>query len=615
MPYKSEIRIAGGVPTLYIDGRPFPAAAYMSYLDERADYNRFAEAGYKIFTFPVYFAGRTINVLTDISPFRRGIYDSEENPDYTEVDRELSRIVRAYPDACIIPRVNIAMPLWWEEQNPSELNRLDNGGERSSFPFCRESFSSLIWRKTADRLLRQFIDHIGETPYASNIAGYHIASGGTEEWFHFGSPLGGLGECAERGYLRFISEKYPGDADMIKELPSFKIYNNGGKRISDVNIIRFLEYTGETVADSICHFAAVVKSKTDRRLIVGSFYGYTLEITDARFGTHALNRLLKCPDIDFLSSPASYMNGRAPGIDHACMSVLDSIKLHGKLFFTENDIRTYLTRPLRECRPDACRTGTYQGGVWEGPASPEVSLWVIRNCFARNLTHGTGQWWFDMWGGWYADDPIMADMKAFLRISEAALQDSNRSSVAEVAVIASEESYRYTNPLEGSVFRQNYMSRLPLGLAGAPYDIYDLNDMDKLPERIKIVVFLNLTGCEETAAAFCRSHPEKTILFTGSEGSDTQNTRYSAGQLTTGILRGTYKEAGVHIYIETDDVVHVCENYIAVHAATAGLKTLCLKKRSNILPLLPETPAFTDIIIRFDSMLYETRIFRIDPAG
>ncbi len=220
-----------------------------------------------------------------------------------------------------------------------------------------------------------------------------------------------------------------------------------------------------------------------------------------------------------------------------------------------------------------------------------------------------------MWGGWYADDPIMADMKAFLRISEAALQDSNRSSVAEVAVIASEESYRYTNPLEGSVFRQNYMSRLPLGLAGAPYDIYDLNDMDKLPERIKIVVFLNLTGCEETAAAFCRSHPEKTVLFTGSEGSDTQNTRYSAGQLTTGILRGTYKEAGVHIYIETDDVVHVCENYIAVHAATAGLKTLCLKKRSNILPLLPETPAFTDIIIRFDSMLYETRIFRIDPAG
>ncbi len=610
--HTSEIRLHGGVPTLFIDERPYPAAAYMSYLDERARYSDFIGAGYKIFTFPVYFAGRSINVLTEISPFRHGIFDSQDCSDYSKVDRELKQITDECPDACIFPRVNIAMPQWWEDKNPSELNRLDNGGEALSFPYCRESFSSLLWRETADRLLLKFIDHIESTPYSSNIVGYHIASGGTEEWFHFGSPRGGMGECAERGYLRFIADKYPGDADKIKKLPSFDVYKNGVKRITDLNIIRFLEYTNYIVADSICHLAGTIKAKINRRLVVGSFYGYILELTDARFGTHALSRVLRCSDIDFLSSPSSYMNGRSPGIDPANMSVLDSIKLHGKLYFTENDNRTYLTRPLDECRPNACKEGTYRGGVWEGPADRNISLWILRSCFARNLTHGIGQWWFDMWGGWYADTAIMADMKAYLKIAAAALHDTNRSSIAEIAVIASEESYRYTNPLDPSVAKQNYMNRLPLGLAGAPYDIYDILDIEALPERFKIVIFLNIAGREEIVVNYCNTHPEKKVVFTGCDGTDTSNTVYTGDILTTSLLRKFYTEAGVHIYTDTDDAVHANENYIAVHAASAGVKTLRLKETSNIIPLLPEGQAFTNSTITAEFQQYETRLFKIN---
>lgn len=83
-----------------------------------------------------------------------------------------------------------------------------------------------------------------------------------------------MGECAERGYLHFITDKYPGDTDKIKGLPSFDVNKNGEKRITDNNIIRFLEYTNYIVDDSICHLAGTIKVKINRRLIVGSFYGY-----------------------------------------------------------------------------------------------------------------------------------------------------------------------------------------------------------------------------------------------------------------------------------------------------------------------------------------------------
>lgn len=217
-----------------------------------------------------------------------------------------------------------------------------------------------------------------------------------------------------------------------------------------------------------------------------------------------------------------------------------------------------------------------------------------------------------MWGGWYADTAIMADMKAYLKIAAAALHDTNRSSIAEIAVIASEESYRYTNPLDPSVAKQNYMNRLPLGLAGAPYDIYDILDIEALPERFKIVIFLNIAGREEIVVNYCNTHPEKKVVFTGCDGTDTSNTVYTGDILTTSLLRKFYTEAGVHIYTDTDDAVHANENYIAVHAASAGVKTLRLKETSNIIPLLPEGQAFTNSTITAEFQQYETRLFKIN---
>lgn len=482
----SSVKNHGGVPTLFVNDQPVNAAAYISYLDEHACYRDFSGAGYRMFSFPAYLGGRGINVHSGLKPFRKGIFDRKGEPDFTGFDKEVNQILEASRDALIFPRISLMMPEWWENENPDELNLLCDGTP------CRESFSSSVWRQDAGDMLVTLIDHIESSAYCDHIMGYHIAGGGTEEWVHFGNPLGGFGKPAVKGFAAFMREYYPEDMAGITGLPDYSLYETTEEWIDETvnkTLIRFLEYTNWIIADSICHFAALVKKKTQNRLVTGAFYGYTMELADARNGHYDLKQLLRCPDIDFLCAPNSYMKCRSQGQDWANMSVLDSVKLHGKLWLSECDSRTYLTRPLKEARPGICPEGTYVGGVWEGPASPEVSLWTLRRNFARNLITGTGQWWFDMWGGWFSDPAMLKELALYIEEGERALSDKNRESVAEVAVLVDESSYRYLNPTTPLPVHWAYMQRDSLGLTGAPYDIYDISDMENLPDRYKLVIF------------------------------------------------------------------------------------------------------------------------------
>lgn len=720
----SSVENQNGVPTLFVDGKPINAAAYISYLDEYACYEDFTKAGYRIYSFPTYFGGRGINVHSGLKPFRRGIFDSRETPDFTVFDQDVERILDACPDALIFPRICMMMPLWWEEENPQELNQLSDGS------FCRESFSSSKWRLDATDMLSRLIDHIETAPFKNNIMGYHIADGGTEEWVHFANPLGGFGIAARKGFLEFIETYHSDEAAEIHDLPNYDCYEEKMEFIDEKNdktLIRFLEYTNWIIADAICHFASFVKKRTKRRLVVGVFYGYTLELCDARHGHHDIKRILRCKDIDFLCAPNSYMRGREHGCDWANMSVLDSVKLHGKLWLAECDTRTYLTRPLKEARPWICKEGTYVGGVWEGPVSKDVSLWAIRKNFARNLIMGSGQWWFDMWGGWFSDDVMMKELSDYLIIANQALNDSKRESISEVAIIVDECSYRFLNPKCQLGNSWAYMQRYWLGFAGAPYDIYDISDIDKLSDRYKLVIFtlvvsdarcatgklkiflekLESRGCGVLFTYMPFSvvngefNPENTTRVTGfdivqydkilncdkkyiyikqnvnesdkqnSDESDNKNQFYLSNkiriagglefewtyeplhlsyiktdenmhsiaefsdgecavairkkgisesifaysalpELPPPLLRYIYKLCGIHSYCETGDAIFTGNNFIAIHAASEGVKILYLKENHIITKLFGDKKTFIDNKICMTMSKYETLLFRLD---
>ena len=587
----SEIKDCGGTPTLYINGEPHAAVAYMTYLEKFNEYDDFAEAGYRFFSVPVLFSGRWISITDGLTPFKKGIFDVKGAPDFSLFDEAVEKILEACPDAYIIPRVNISMPVWWEEENPDELNYKDGKA-------CRESFYSKKWRDDATAFLREFTQYVNSSKYAPHIVGYQIAGGNTEEWFHF-DMNGGYGKCAEESFKEFLAEYYP-DTEYTG-LPDISKIDRKGDYIDDEYLSRYIEFANFKVAEAISHFAQVVKEETGDNVVVGTFYGYTLEVTNSLQGNHALNYILQDANIDFICSPNSYIGTRNPDWDWTEMYPADSIRLHGKMCFQECDIRTHLTQVLSQKDPSTDPDGLLEAPVWHPRGSKYQSMNEIRRSFARQLIKGNALWWFDMWGGWYADEDIMAEMATYKSIYEQSITDADRSSKAEVAVFVDESAYKYLT--SGSLRGMFHDRRRELGLMGTPYDMYDVNDFEAVYGNYKAVILLSSakTANMEKALDICKTNGVPYIM-----------TSPLKDKFTVNELRAFCKTNGIHIYCETDDIVYVNENYICIYAVTAGEKTLDLGKERSVSELLGGTYKNETDTVTIEMQAGETRLFRLD---
>ena len=572
MTTTSRISNYGGVPTLFVNDEPQLGMAYITYYEERNRYLDFAQAGYKLYTFTTFFGDQTINESSWPAPMGGALFPAKGVFDPAPFEECVRHILEACPDAMIFPRVNMSLPRWWELENPDELN---DGGTPSHPEKRRACFSSRKWLAQTEALLRQFIRHIEASDYKDHIVAYQLASGGTEEWFSFDGK-GSQGPASRKLFV-----ERGGNPD---DLPAYHQF------LSDIN------------AENIIHLSGVAKEETQRRLAVGIFYGYTLECPYWQAPHHALGRILASANIDFLCSPASYRDTRAPGQDWCCITALDSLKLHGKAYFTELDIRTHLTKFMKECRPNACPPGTYEQPIWLGPKDPKVTEWILSAVIGRQLTHGTNSWWFDMWGGWYESPKLMAELAELRRIADDELHLTKRESIAEVGVFVDEAAYAHLEDgaISGPVC---YRSRKALGLAGAMYDIFLASDFMAVRKRFKLCVFLVpvMTDTVQAAIDVCQAERIPYIVHDTPEQD-----------LTTATLRKAYAAAGVHSWCDSDDSVNANENFLVIHTATAGRKMIRLPRPRTIRPLLPETADFTSDTIELDLQQFETRLFRLD---
>lgn len=542
----------GGVPTLFVNGEPCPAAAYMTYLEEYNNYAEFASAGYTLFSVPVLFSGRWISATELFKPFHAGMFDVKDEPDFATLDASVDRILAACPQALIFPRVNVSMPLWWIEENPDAV---DGTGKR-------ELLYAQKFRETAAEMLHAVIDHVNESDYAAHIVGYQLGGGNTEEWFHF-DMNGGYGKNAEQAFNAYLETYYPDCG--FSGLPDLTLLQGKGPYHKDAHLARYLEFASNAVADDICYLAAVAKQATGGNVVIGTFYGYSLEVTSSLQGTHALNTVLACDSIDFICSPNSYIGTRDMNTDWTEMYPADSLRLHNKICMQECDIRTHLTKPLYERAPEYDEGKNLNAPIWNGLENEAQSVSMIRKSFCRQLIKGNGFWWFDMWGGWYNSPTLLAEMRQMHEIYAGSLSAANRASVAEVGVFVDESAYKHLT--EGAIRGTAFNARQPLGYLGAPYDLYDVNDFESVYQKYKAIVFLSDCKTERMSKALALCRQNKIRYLTTSDVKKTFSVKE---------LRAFCKTQGVHIFCSSDDIVYVNENFIAIHAVTAGSKTLTL---------------------------------------
>jgi len=480
-----------GTPTLFINGKPHSGMAYAAYRPGVKVFRDFAEAGVDLFSFSATptEAGYGLSKTTWIAP---------DKYDFSQLDRRALMVLEADPEAFFFPRLYLHAPVWWSEKHPDDIVRYDPGNGKP-VPFVHSggkpapSWASAAWRRDTAEGLRRLIAHVQSAPYADRVIGYHLASGTTEEWMMWGANENQWVDYSPVNtalFRKWLQRRYrtidrlrrawddPEIAFETAAVPTKAQRSVAGFGALHVlpreqPVVDYYLYNSELVADTIAYFARVVKEAAGRERIVGVFYGYLLQLCGEQrqqnAGHLALENVLNCPDVDFLCSPTSYAFRRlgGEGTSHF-MSLLGSVKLHGKLWFDENDIRTSLS-------PGAA-------GGWGKPANVAGDILQQDKELANVLVNGTAQWWFDVGGNRYDTPELMKRLAGYVRNARTVL-GVDRSPVDQVAFVVDEDSLTYLRVAD-PLGRWLLVGQVPaLRRLGAPVGDYLAADLERIEDR------------------------------------------------------------------------------------------------------------------------------------
>lgn len=430
-PLRTEIADYRGEPTLYVNGQPRPLITYLHYGGERGELHaQAAAAGLKVYS--DWFGGSEAGDLGQVSS---GGYD------YGAFDAYFATVLDRVPDAYFLPHLGVVAPRWWQAEHPEECALYSTGARGPSSVF------SELWQQEMGEDLRRLIAHLRSAPYADRILGIIFYAGYTAEWQMWSTWeefCDDYSEPAHRAFRAWLREQYGDDAGLQAAWrdPEVTIETAAiascaerrgpgpflrdpaeGRRVIDLN-----RFNSEGTAAAIEHFASVAKEATEGEWIAGTYYGYMAAhgMRQQLTGHNALARILRCPDVDMLMAPNMYQY-RWLGGTSTFMSATESVKLHGKLWFDESDLRTYLSDPAAGCG----RTET-----------PEESVAVTWREFANVLTRRVAVGWYDMGGGWYSDEPMWECYRQQMPVAERAFARREPFD-ADVAVIIDEVSSDY----------------------------------------------------------------------------------------------------------------------------------------------------------------------------
>lgn len=591
---KTHIEYKNGKPFISVNGKLHYPLAYTTYFEECGRFSDFIKHDYKMFFINISFTKLSINTTSDFSPFYTGVFENDE-PDYSEFEGIVKEILKECPDALIFPRINIAMPEKWLEENIYETVETPNGN--------RESLFSDKFLNDGALLLKELVSHIRSTEYAENIAGYQVCGGLTQEWMPF-DYTGSFSEMGLKKFNKWLKEKY-GKTNTTLLTKNDLISPDFNETVS-----YYGEFYSEMTARTIEHFAKTLKECVNNEQIVGTFYGYNAFVNDILLGLHGLRFIIDSPFIDFFSSPCAYDNNRALGIDWGDMVANESLKIHKKLYFVECDIRTHLTKRMQSSRPgkypDDILLLTDNDGnktVWCGPPTKELSLSAIRKAYIHQLTKGSGVWWFDMWGGWYEDKDIMEDLKKMKEIAESSKnKNSDNYPETEVVMFIDEKAY-LNNPRQSEFCHSVNITRTEMGNSGIPFHLCMVEDAEKILSKYKFAIFTAPLPSEsgKNAVELCKKLNIPYLETT------TEKHYYKKTE-----LREILTLKGVHCYNTQDNVIYCGNGFLGIHTVNDGEVKITLPEKYKIQSLFgADEKEYETDVITLNMQKHDTSIFEL----
>lgn len=493
------MQLHGGAPALVINGRPHNGMAYAAYTPTSEVFRNFTEAGVDLYTF--------VATPTEAgTPRDRTCWTAPGKYDYSQLDERVDLVLKANPHAYFFPRLFLHAPRWWSEAHPDDvvLMETDKGElavyreQRSGDKPC-PSWTSAVWRRDTIEGLRRLIEHVETSPYAERCVGYHLASGTTDEWMAWGAndrEWVDYSSANVAAFRRWLQAKYNSIQrlrqawkDARVDFANAAIPRRAARASANLGVLRdpeqeqavldFYFFNSETVAETICDMAAAVKRFTAGKKFVGVFYGYVFALGGQErlqnAGHLALEQVAACPHVDFVCSPASKTFAKVGGEGTSYYFALaGSVRLHGKLWFEENDIRTSLT--------------PYPEGSWGRPANVAGDILQQNKELAHVFTSGAAQWWFDVGKNRY-DDPALMHRLAQLTKTASDVAKLDRSPVDQVAMVVDERSLCYVRPGDPMGALLLHRQLPDLSRIGAPVGHYLMSDLPRIQDR-KLFLFM-----------------------------------------------------------------------------------------------------------------------------
>lgn len=408
------------------------------------------------------------------------------------IDGRLRAILDADPDGYVMPRVVFVPARGWRREYPTDIATYSDGATGDP------SLTSVRFWQEAERSIESLIHHLCGYEWGSRIFGYHLERG---EWFQ-PADLGFDRSIANRDAFRdWLREKYQHNLVALRaawydasvqfhtaEIPPAPTRLQPNRAFYETRrercYVDFYEFTSQTTADRLIALARVVKRATENRALVSVCYGYTLEFGHPYSGHLALARVLACPQIDLLSGPPSYRD-RKLGEAASYPVPVGSLALHGKLWISEDDTKTFLAAPRQD--PD-----DFNPRFGDRSATEQAQMRSIGKALAR----GTGVNWMDLWGeGWLNDDNIWETLGTFTRNCQVTAQSGRPqglSDAPDVIALIDEESLLHLQRGEPFFRKLTNGLRDTLQRAGISYSVYLQSDLltGNFPVTAKLYLFL-----------------------------------------------------------------------------------------------------------------------------
>jgi hypothetical protein len=570
-PVRATVAMHHGRPTLFLNDTAVVPMVYaltdvpggrLSWEElPRRNILRFAEAGVRLFQLDV---------------FLEQLWEEGRPVDISLLRRQIAGVRDVVPGAGVIIRFHITAPKWWMRTHPEEWVRYadtdyaddDLDGfprilEDDNGPVRRVSLASEVWKAEAAAKLREILRQLAATPEGEGLAGIQVADGVYGEWHMWGfyrhEPDTSLPmQAAFRAWLR---KKYASDralrsawARPTVALASARVPGLSERQSPD-GIIRdpskgqqamdYYTFQHELVAETILGYARIVRAVWPRPILTGTFYGYYFSVfsRQAAGGHLELQRILRSPDIDYLSGPQAYEpESLKPGEAYRSRSLIMSVRLHGKLWLDEMD-----NEPTIPIRRDARFDLLLRTAVAN-----------VRRNLSFTATKGMGLWFYDFGvggvdldgfrynhrgsRGFWDNDTVMAEIARLRRLFESRM-DQEYTSEADVLLVYDTKSFYHTASLRGSdPVSSALLDRVSLAAfkSGVVFDPVHVDDLPLVDlAQYRVIVFGNTFVLSDEQRSFIQKEVaggQRTLVWYYAPGlSDGRSLEHDRIGTLTGI--------------------------------------------------------------------------------